>query len=388
MRILFLVATRCLSVSASVASCAALDGESIQDSSSAHMSLMQQRLEIVRRPEQRANADSIASVASSRGSLANSGGAHVSMSILASPMVASRWHFRVNSIWDLLRGAQHHLVWKMLEVLSVLAFIACVGVWFLEAFITRLYSEAVVIAIEAIADELIGTDIDVQSKVVSVLGGRVQLFNLKVQNPPGWSEAGILHVDEFEIRLNFFRVLRNRVLRRSELLELDVVALRGVNIKLEKSVTSSNVHDVLAILKGKIPKSEKKEEHSATLKDVVAGSLTANMASGHEQFVNRIEVILRCLEIKYLFATVPGLGSIRLPDASYDDFDQDHAAQVRKLRSIMTQVMVNIFERLIQELESKHTLAKPCCLPCNLALRSGCSPRSKSLSPERKNTTA
>lgn len=363
-------------------SCAASDAAgspAVVDFDAMYLSLMQQRLEVIRPLERGNTAHSISTASVHIGTLTDAGQAYLSESLAAAQMVALP-HIHLNATWSFLRAVQHRKSCKVLEIIAVCAFILFAVVWILEAVVSRLEGEAVEIAIEAIADEILGTNIEVGSRNVSVFSGRVQIFNLKVENPPGWSDAGFLHADQLDVRLDFFRVLLNRALGRTQTTELYSFVVKGVNVNFEKSCASSNLHDVKAILKGNMPKPVKKIERSHSLKDVVVGSLTANEASGQEHFVSRIEVIIRCLKMQDVGATVPGLGRIRLPDCSYDDFDRFHVTKARKVRSIMTHVMTDILERLIQDIEAKHTLARPCCVPCNIALRRGHSqsPRSAS----------
>jgi len=193
----------------------------------------------------------------------------------------------------------------------------------IENAFARIFGEMIEVGIEAIADEILGLDVSFGSVQVSVLRGSVHITDLKISNPPKWKQKSdcFLHANLIDVRLYLWDYVWSHSFSKVEHIQIDSIVFKDMNLDVEKSMWSSNVHDILAIVKGKTKP-----------KDDGAG---------------KCQVILHKLTIADASATVPFLGRIVVPTIQYKDFDKDTEGKVTTLQPIVVEILKSLCEKVV-----------------------------------------
>lgn len=217
-------------------------------------------------------------------------------------------------------------------IVCSLVFFVAVAAVVLETFFANIFAEIIELGIVAVADEILGLDVKFGSMQVGVVRGSVLVTDLQVANPGNWKSTSFLNVNKVEVHLNLLRYAWKYIFSNAQIVELNYINLLDVNLVLEKSMWSSNVHDILAILHGTKPKPESKSSRPKS----------EPTKSGKES-----EFILHKFTIADIYATVTLLGRIAVPSIQCDDFDLKTEGKVRTSRAIAIEILKAFCEKVV-----------------------------------------
>jgi hypothetical protein len=121
-------------------------------------------------------------------------------------------------------------LWKLLAGLIAVVVIAVVVLYLTIDSIAKA-------GIEAGGRYALGVDTRVGSVGVSLLGGRLTASGIAIDNPRGYSTPGLLHADRSEVDV------KTRTLF-SEVVEIPLVEIDGLNVNIERKGGKNNVSEV------------------------------------------------------------------------------------------------------------------------------------------------
>lgn len=196
---------------------------------------------------------------------------------------------------------------------------------------------AVKLAIESADRMLLGVDVNIGAARLSICRGFVNLADIVVQNPKGYKTPYLLSVGKIVVKLNVMKLVSSL----GKLVEIEALILSDVDIIFEKSISSSNVQDVLKHLEGdttETQETEKKVEEPGP-----------EPVPQPEPDTNQLQVVLHRVDILEVGAKVAATffgGSgvrVALGNIEYEDFQGQCDGQVQ-----VSEVMKIILETLMK----------------------------------------
>jgi hypothetical protein len=128
---------------------------------------------------------------------------------------------------------------KPLKILRIVLLAILILVVAGVVVITLFAGQAVKTGIEKAASKTLNVGVSIDDVDMSILGGKVGLQNLKIDNPPGYQHDKLLQLQNAKIEVDIRSLLSDTVNIRE--IELD-----GMNVVLEqKGVSSNNIQDVI-----------------------------------------------------------------------------------------------------------------------------------------------
>ncbi|CAK0892152.1 unnamed protein product [Prorocentrum cordatum] len=131
--------------------------------------------------------------------------------------------------------------------IGVLGALLCTGAAFVALWLAlRVLRVAIIEAIEVLDDLVLGVDVQLEDLQINLFSGRVQITQLVIDNPEGYSTEYLLdaHTIMIDVSMSAFLCTFGRHLVVEE------IVLRDVDIIYDKGLFTSNVSDVLDHIKG------------------------------------------------------------------------------------------------------------------------------------------
>lgn len=102
---------------------------------------------------------------------------------------------------------------------------------------------AVRVGIETAATKTLNVGVSVSNVDLSIMGGKLALQNLLINNPPGYQHDKLLELKKGEIEIDIKSLL-------SDVVNIKEIKLDGVNVVLEqRGVSSNNLQDVITAIR-------------------------------------------------------------------------------------------------------------------------------------------
>lgn len=226
--------------------------------------------------------------------------------------------------------------WKWIIIVTCCLVVFLTGamtliVHIIETAFARIFGELVELGIEHVAHDIFGFDVRCGSVQVGVLAGSILINDLEIANPPGWKSDYFMKADTVHIHLHLWRYVWTHMFNDIDEFELDKVHIRDANMNIEESMWSSNIHDILSIVR----QHKTKPENKSTRKSLEVKK------------EGNLRLHLHAVEITDTGATVPLLGRIVVPTISYKDFDSETEGKARLPRAIMIKIIEDLCMKLI-----------------------------------------
>lgn len=205
------------------------------------------------------------------------------------------------------------LICTILVLLLISVFIFTL-IWFWG----RILGKAVEAGIETFDQSIIGVDVNIDSLTFNPCAGRFILDNMVVDNPKGFKTEYLMKVGRINVDVSMTTLLcscgKKIVINCSEFCDVDVI--------YEKSLTTSNVHEILDFMEKKHKKTDTENE----AKEAKTAAKKPENVEGHgaERQVILKKVLLEDVGMKAA-ATFFGGGGVRVSigDIKYDDFSKE-----------------------------------------------------------------
>jgi hypothetical protein len=134
---------------------------------------------------------------------------------------------------------------KSLKVLRIVVLVIVVVAVLVVVAIDLFADRALKIGIEAAATKTLNVGVSVEDVELSIMGGRLGLGNLVINNPPGYQHKQLLELKEGLIEINVRSLL-------GEVVNIKEIRLDGVNVVLEqRGISSNNLQDVIKSIPSK-----------------------------------------------------------------------------------------------------------------------------------------
>lgn len=224
------------------------------------------------------------------------------------------------------------------------------------SFLTsRCVGRAIELAIEKYDTSALGVDVDIGKLLVNPFSGYVAIHGLTIDNPQGYKSDYLLSaktlIIDFSIASLLFSNFRHVVVEK--------IVLRRVDIIYEKGWSSSNVHDILHFLEGKLEKwakwleERKQQQHvRKKTKEIARGAQGQELPPEEKTLVEVREVLVEDVGVRLQGQMLGGHGArLALADIRYDNLTRIAGAtyvdDVLKvlLKSIMKTVVANVAGR-------------------------------------------
>lgn len=152
---------------------------------------------------------------------------------------------------------------KIIISLLVLLILCAATLFFAGSF---LVNKAVHTGIETIGPHVTQTSVSLDDVNISALSGKGSLSGLKVGNPEGFKNEFILELGQIEVELRTSSLLSDKII-------IEKVHIQNPAISYEKTLTSSNLDQLLKNIEAFTGTEEKKDTDSASGKKVVIREL-------------------------------------------------------------------------------------------------------------------
>ncbi|MHC4174423.1 MAG: DUF748 domain-containing protein [Planctomycetota bacterium] len=120
-------------------------------------------------------------------------------------------------------------------ILLVIVILVVAVVVVVDLFVDRV----VKIGIEAAATKTLNVGVSVDKADLSIMGGKLALQNLLINNPPGYEHDKLLELKDAKIAVDIKSLL-------SDVVHIREIKLDGVDVVLEqRSISANNLHDVI-----------------------------------------------------------------------------------------------------------------------------------------------
>ena len=159
---------------------------------------------------------------------------------------------------------------------------------------------AVKIGIEAAATKTLNVGVSIDEVDLSILGGKLGIENLSINNPPGYQHDKLLELKDGEIQVEVRSLL-------SDVVKIREIKLDGVSVVLEQKGLSNNLQDVIKTISAR---SKAKGEPRRFGKKLHIDNLE----------ITNVEVKVKLLPVPGKMDTVPlKLSPIKMTDLGSDN---------------------------------------------------------------------
>jgi hypothetical protein len=170
------------------------------------------------------------------------------------------------------------------KMLSILAIVIVTLIVLLIVAVTVFGNQALKIGVETGATAALKVGVTLNSAKLSILGGKVELDGLKVQNPAGYQNPEFLNLQKAAVALKVSSLM-------SDTIEIDKIQFDEIQLTIEqKGVTTNNLQEILNAL----PKSE---ETAPKPEDKTAPKTPGKKMLIHELAINGVQVRVKLLPI-------------------------------------------------------------------------------------------
>jgi hypothetical protein len=134
---------------------------------------------------------------------------------------------------------------KSLKVLYVALSVVAILVIIAAIAISLFADNALKMAIESAGTKALSVGVRVNNVKLSILGGRLGLENLVIDNPPGYQHERLLELSEANITVSTRSLL-------SDVVNIKAITLDGANIVLEqRGISGNNLQDIIKAMPSK-----------------------------------------------------------------------------------------------------------------------------------------
>lgn len=164
---------------------------------------------------------------------------------------------------------------RLVFILSAIVIVAVAA-----AIAARLFADrALKIGIEAAATKTLNVGVSVEDVNLSIMGGKIRLQNLIINNPPGYQHKRLLELKDARIEVSMKSLL-------SDVVNIRDVKLDGLNVVLEqRGISGNNIQDVIR----SIPAKDEQESEPA----------------GKKLHIDNLEISNATVKVK-LLSVIPG----------------------------------------------------------------------------------
>ena len=128
---------------------------------------------------------------------------------------------------------------KALENLRIILLVIVIAVAAVVIVVDLFADRAVKIGIEAAATKTLNVRVSVDNAKLSIMGGRLALQNLLIDNPPGYEHDKLLELKDAEIAVDVRSLL-------SDVVHIREIKLDGADVVLEqRGISGNNLQDVI-----------------------------------------------------------------------------------------------------------------------------------------------
>jgi len=200
---------------------------------------------------------------------------------------------------------------KALKIPLIILFVIVILVLVAVAAIDIFADPALKIGIETAATKTLNVGVSIENIDLSILGGKISIDNLSINNPPGYQYDKLLELEKAKIEVEIKSLL-------SDVVNIRDINIDGVNVVLEqRGVYSNNLQDIISSIRAK----EKQAHRPAGEKPHKEGARPA----GKKLHIDNLEISNITVKVKLL--PVPGkadtitlkLSPIKMTDLGGDD---------------------------------------------------------------------
>lgn len=127
---------------------------------------------------------------------------------------------------------------KAIKVLFGLIVVLVIVVIIVGSLIANNINNVVQTVVEDIGSETLKTKVTLGKADISLMNSRVLLSNLSIDNPDGFSDAKLFHMDEVVVDIDLMSLLDNTV-------SVEQMSIAGAKITVEQKGVSTNVQKIL-----------------------------------------------------------------------------------------------------------------------------------------------
>jgi len=132
---------------------------------------------------------------------------------------------------------------KTLKILRVILLVIIILVAVIVVAVNLFADHAVRVGIETAATKTLNVGVSVSNVDLSIMGGKLALQNLLINNPPGYQHDKLLQLKNAEIEVDVKSLL-------SDVVNIREIKLDGVDVILEqRGISSNNLQDVITAIR-------------------------------------------------------------------------------------------------------------------------------------------
>ena len=137
---------------------------------------------------------------------------------------------------------------KTKKVLAIVGIVLAAIVVALAIVLSRL-GTIIKSSVNQLGPTVLGVPCQLESCSVYPLKGEIEMKHLEVGNPEGYSTPYLFHLDGMNFKMSIWEIFKGAV-------HINEIRVIGPHVWYHKTLTSSNLSDLLKILEGKYPKNE------------------------------------------------------------------------------------------------------------------------------------
>jgi len=201
---------------------------------------------------------------------------------------------------------------KPLKVLSIILLVIVVLVVIAVAAVGLFADKALKAGIETAATKALNVGVSVDGVDLSIMGGKLALQNLMVDNPPGYQHPRLLELKEAQVEVYIRSLL-------SETVRIKDIKLDGAEVVLEqRGVSGNNIQDIMKSMPSSAPKTQEPNQPP----------------SGKKLHIDNLEITNTTVKVKLL--PVPGKAdtvTLKLAPIKMTDLGSDQKLDIAGLSS-------------------------------------------------------
>jgi len=207
---------------------------------------------------------------------------------------------------------------------------------------------------------LAGVKVTMGATNIDLTTARVEIRDLKVGNPEGYHSPYLLHADRMVVDIE----LQKLVFSLGKDIDIEEMVFDGVDVIYEKTLTTSNVNDILTKLSGDQSKAEQKGTVAQT-SSTGSGqqSQQASDSTDGEAIVHK--VLVQNVGAKMATSMTKGAGvRLEVGDISYEDFSKEmsaHRGFADIVRVIISTILKSVLATVIGKKGIKQLTGAGCC---------------------------
>ena len=205
---------------------------------------------------------------------------------------------------------------KAFKIPLIILFVILILVFAAVTAIDIFADSALKIGIETAATRTLNVGVSIEDVELSILGGKIRIDNLSINNPPGYQYEKLLELEKAKIEVEIKSLL-------SDVVNIKDINIDGVNVVLEqRGIHSNNLQDIISSIgakKKQAPKAAGEKPHSEKPHKEEA------KRAGKKLHIDNLEISNITVKVKLL--PIPGkadtitlkLSPIKMTDLGGDD---------------------------------------------------------------------